>query len=306
MDVAVTGEVYRTPDERFQGLQGYPFEPHYADLDGLRMHFVDEGPASGDPVLLLHGEPTWSYLYRKVIPVLAGHPDTRVLAPDYFGFGRSDKPTHRGFYSYDRHVWSMAELVKVLDLSRLTIVVQDWGGPIGLRLAVEDPGRVARLVVLNTGLFVPNPERPPGEGFMRWRNFAERAGLELPIGFVIQSATASEPSAEVLRGYEAPFPVPESKTGAATFPLLVPLSPADPGAAEMLRTREALGSWDKPALVYFGDSDPVFRPHAARAMAAMIPTAGEPEFLEGAAHFLQEDRGEEIARRVVRFLDETV
>jgi haloalkane dehalogenase len=198
-------EAYRTPDERFENLAGYDFEPHYLDQDGLRMHYVDEG--TGDPVLLLHGEPTWAYLYRRMIPILRDR--ARVLAPDYFGFGRSDKPTARDFYTYDRHTGSMAEFVRRLDLQDLTLVVQDWGGPIGLRFAAENPGRVARLVIMNTALFVPEG-KPPGEGFMRWRNFAERVGLDLPIGLVIQSATVTEVSAEVLEGYTAPFPIPES------------------------------------------------------------------------------------------------
>lgn len=297
-------DVYRTPDERFDDLSGFPFEPHYAELDSLRMHYLDEGdPAAPDTVLLLHGEPTWSYLYRKMIPLLAGHRSTRAVAPDLFGFGRSDKPTNRDFYTYDRHCASIVEFVKILDLSGITLALQDWGGPIGLRFAVENPERVARLVVLNTGLFVS--DRPPGEGFMRWRDFAERTGLDLPIGVVIQSATATDVPPDIIAGYEAPFPEREAKTGAAMFPLLVPLSTTDPGAKEMMATKEALQSWDKPALVYFSDSDPVFRPHVAEAMAQLIPTAGQPEFLEGASHFLQEDKGEDIARRIIRFLDET-
>ncbi len=290
--------VYRTPDERFEGLAGYDFDPRYAEFDGLRMHFVDEG--SGRPVLLLHGEPTWAYLYRKMIPILAE--GARVIAPDYFGFGRSDKPTGRDFYTYDRHTRSISDLAERLDLRGLTLVVQDWGGPIGLRFAVEHPERVAALVVLNTGLFVPTG-RPPGEGFMRWRNFAERVGVEMPIGLVIQSATVTDLSPDVLAGYEAPFPGPEAKVGAAMFPLIVPLQPGDPGADEMARTRDAMATWDRPALVLFGDSDPVFSPKAAGRMADLIPTAGEPEILEGAGHFLQEDKGEDVANRIERFLD---
>jgi haloalkane dehalogenase len=291
-------DVYRTPDERFANLPGYDYEPHYLDVEGLRMHYADEG--EGDPVVLFHGEPTWAYLYRKMIPILTER--TRVVAPDYFGFGRSDKPTDRAFYTFDRHVASVGRLLQQLDLSRITVVVQDWGGPIGLRFAVENPERVARLVVLNTGLFSPS-ERWPTPGFMNWRNFAERVGLDLPVGLVIQSATSSEVPPEVLAAYEAPFPVREAKTGAAMFPLLVPISAEDPGAQPMLETREALARWDKPALIYFSDSDPVFPPGAATAMARLIPTAGEPEILSGASHFLQEDKGEEIARRILRFLE---
>jgi haloalkane dehalogenase len=293
-------EAYRTPDARFERLPGYELEPRYATVDGLRMHYVDEG--AGAPVLLLHGEPTWAYLYRKVIPGLVGV--ARTVAPDLFGFGRSDKPTDRAFYTYERHVASVTAFVRRLDLTEITLVVHDWGGPIGLRFAVENPERVARLVVLNTGVYSVSDQWPT-PGFMNWRAFAEKTGLDLPVGVVVQSATVTELSPEVVAAYDAPFPTPESRTGAAMFPLLVPIAPGDPGMAEMLRTRQLLGRWDKPALVFFSDSDPVFPPGAARAMARMIPTAGEPEILTGAAHFLQEDRGEAVAERVARFLAET-
>jgi haloalkane dehalogenase len=293
-------EAYRTPDDRFDGLPGFDLDPRYVEIDGLRMHHVDEG--AGDPVLLLHGEPTWAYLYRKVIAGLAGR--ARTVAPDLFGFGRSDKPTDRAFYTYERHVDSLTSFVRRLDLDAITLVVHDWGGPIGLRFAVENPERVARLVVLNTGVFSVS-DRWPTPGFLNWRAFAEKVGLELPVGFIVQSATLSDLPPEVVAAYDAPFPTPESRTGAAMFPLLVPIAEADPGAAEMLRTRELLGRWDKPALVCFSDSDPVFPSGAAKAVARMIPTAGEPEILTGAAHFLQEDRGEAVAERIARFLDES-
>jgi haloalkane dehalogenase len=292
--------VYRTPEGRFSELPGFPFEPHFVEVEGLRMHFVDEG--QGDPVLLLHGEPTWSFLYRKIIGPLSAR--TRVVAPDLPGFGRSDKPTDRAFYTYDRHVEAFTAFVRTVDLSRITLVVHDWGGPIGLRFAAENRGRVARLVVLNTGLYSPSP-RWPTPGFLQWRQFADRVGLELPVGKIVQSASLTELPPEVIAAYDAPFPVPDSKAGAAMFPLLVPLAPDDPGAAEMIRVREALATWDRPALVLFGDSDPVFPQGVAKAMARLLPTAGEPEILVGAAHFVQEDRGEEIAARIARFLDES-
>jgi haloalkane dehalogenase len=292
--------VYRTPEERFANLPGFPFEPHYETFDGVRMHFVDEG--KGEPVLLLHGEPTWSFLYRKMIPILAGR--ARVVAPDYFGFGRSDKPTERAFYTFDRHVDSVTSAVERLDLVGITVVMQDWGGPIGLRFAVEHPERVARLVVLNTGLVRPS-DRWPTPAFLRWRDFAERTGLELPVSRILQGSTMSDLTDGVLAGYEAPFPVPQSRIGAAMFPLLVPLYEGDPGMAEMVAVGDALGRWDKPALIYFSDSDPIYPPEVAHSLAKLIPTAGEPEFVSGAGHFLQEDKGDEIARRIVRFLDET-
>jgi haloalkane dehalogenase len=293
--------VHRTPDERFAGLPDFAFEPRYLEVDGLRMHYVDHGV--GRTVLLLHGEPTWSFLYRKLIPILADG-GLRAVTPDLFGFGRSDKPTDPAFYSYDRHVASLTEFVNRLDLSRITLVVHDWGGPIGLHVAVEHPDRFARLVVLNTGLYSPS-ERWPTPAFVEWRTFAERTGLELPVGLVVRAGCLHQPPPEVIAAYDAPFDTPESKTGASMFPLMVPLSATDPGAAEMHAVRDALRSWNKPALVLFGDSDPVFPPGAASAMARLIPTVRKPEIIEGAAHFVQEDRGEQIAERILEFVRRT-
>jgi haloalkane dehalogenase len=288
-------DLYRTPDERFEGLPGYDFEPHWLDVDGLRMHYVDEG--QGDPVVCFHGEPTWAYLYRKMLPPLteAGH---RVVCPDYAGFGRSDKPTDRRWYSYDRHVELVSALFAPLELSDATVVVQDWGGPVGLRWAVENPERVARLVILNTGLFTGRVSK----GFMAWRDFAQR-NPDLPIGFIIQGATAAQLPDEVLAGYEAPFPDAESKAGAAQFPLLVPTGPDQEGVAAMRAVIDELSRWDKPALVAFSDSDPVFPfPRAGQVFCDLIPSAGEQVRIEAAAHFLQEDRGEVIAEEIVRFI----
>jgi haloalkane dehalogenase len=285
-------EVFRTPDERFAGLPGYGFEPHWHDADGLRLHYVDEG--AGDPVVCFHGEPTWAFLYRKLVPPLVdgGH---RVICPDYAGFGRSDKPTDRRWYSYDRHVELMADLLGALDLSGATVVVQDWGGPIGLRWAVENADRVARLVILNTGLFTGRVSK----GFMAWRDFAEK-NPDLPVGFVIQGATTTDLSDEVVAAYEAPFPNAESKAGAAQFPLIVPTSDEDAGAAEMRAVSDELSRWDKPALVAFSDSDPVFPyPRSGQVFCDLIPGAGEQVPIEGAAHFLQEDRGEQIAAAIL-------
>ncbi|HEY1275778.1 MAG TPA: haloalkane dehalogenase [Thermoleophilaceae bacterium] len=287
-------DVFRTPDERFENLPGYDFEPHWFDADGLRLHYVDHG--GGVPVICFHGEPTWAYLYRRLVPPLAeaGH---RVICPDYAGFGRSDKPTERGWYSYDRHVELVSALLASLDLRDATVVVQDWGGPIGLRWAVENAERVARLVILNTGLFTGRVSK----GFMAWRDFAER-NPDLPVGFVIQGATTTELPDEVVAAYEAPFPNAESKAGAAQFPLLVPTSDEMAGAAEMREVSAELSRWDKPALVAFSDSDPVFPyPRAGEVLCDLIPGAGEQVRIEGAAHFLQEDRGERIAEEIVRF-----
>jgi haloalkane dehalogenase len=287
-------EVFRTPDERFEGLPGYDFEPHWFDADGLRLHYVDEG--EGDPVVCFHGEPTWAFLYRKMLPPLV-EGGNQVICPDYAGFGRSDKPTDRRWYTYDRHVELMSDLLGSLDLREATVVVQDWGGPIGLRWAVANPDRVARLVILNTGLFTGRVSK----GFMAWRDFAER-NPDLPVGFVVGGATATDLPDEVVAGYEAPFPNAESKAGAAQFPLIVPTSDADTGAAEMRAVSDELSRWDKPALVAFSDSDPVFPfPRAGQVFCDLIPGAGEQVKIEGAAHFLQEDRGEQIADAILSF-----
>jgi len=288
-------ELFRTPDERFAALPGYDFEPRWHDAGGLRMHYVDEG--AGDPVVCFHGEPTWAYLYRKMLPPLTSA-GLRVVCPDYAGFGRSDKPTDRRWYSYDRHVEYIAGLLAALDLRDATVVVHDWGGPIGLRWAVANAERVARLVILNTGLFSGRVSK----GFMAWRDFAER-NPDLPVGFVLQGATATELPDEVVAAYEAPFPTPESKAGAAQFPLLVPISDEQPGATEMRVVTDELWRWDKPALVAFSDEDPVFPyPRAGERFATLIPSAGKQVRIEGAAHFLQEDRGERIAELVLEFV----
>ncbi|MEX0993333.1 MAG: haloalkane dehalogenase [Solirubrobacterales bacterium] len=289
-------EVFRTPDERFEALPGYDFEPHYAEVEGLRLHRLDEG--SGDPIVCFHGEPTWSFLYRKMIPPLVegGH---RVIVPDYPGFGRSDKPTDLGWYTYERHVEYVTKLLEPLDLHSASVVVQDWGGPIGLRWAVENADRVGRLVILNTGLFTARTK--PSEAFLAWRSFAE-SNPDLPIGFVIQSATATELPQELIDAYEAPWPNVESKAGTAQFPLLVPLTPDDPGAKEMTDIAARLANWEKPALVCFSDSDPIFTPKAGQRFVDAIPGAEELRVIEGAAHFLQEDKGEQIAGEINAFL----
>lgn len=291
-------DAYRTPDACFDDLPGYGFEPRYVEQDGLRLHYLDEG--AGPPVLLLHGEPTWSYLYRKVIPELV--PGARAIAPDFLGFGRSDKPLALEDYSYERHTDSIHRLVEELDLSDLTIVVQDWGGPIGLRVAVERPERVARLVVLNTGI---DAGRPPSEEWLRFRAFVRRHGAELVPGRLVRISCVQPLADEVEEAYSAPWPVPESKAGVLAFPELVPTEPEHPSTEPMLRVREALAGWQKPALVLFSDSDPIFTPRVAERIAAHIPGAREPEIVAGAGHFLQEDKGAEVGARIARFVAET-
>lgn len=288
---------YRTPDERFESLPGWAYEPRYVEQDGLRMHYVDEG--SGAPVLLLHGEPTWAYLYRRMIPTLAR--TARVVAPDYFGFGRSDKPTRVEDYSYDFHYGSLERFVDEIGLRSATIVVHDWSGPIGLRLAVERPDCVSRLVILNTGV---GAGRAPSPEWLRFREFVRRVGSDLVPGQLVRISCLTDPGDEVIEAYNAPFPTPESKAGVLAFPELVPTEMDHPNAAKMLEVRSALTRWERPALVLFSDSDPIFSPQAAERMAALVPGAGPAEIVEGAAHFLQEEKGEQIAERIVRFLGE--
>ena len=291
-------DVFRTPDERFAGLPDYAFDTSYVEQDGLRMHYLDEG--SGDPVLLLHGEPSWAFLYRKMIPTIAGV--ARVVAPDYFGFGRSDKPTNVEAYSYDFHYGSVERLAVDLDLRDATVVVQDWGGPVGLRLAVEHPERVSRLVILNTGI---GAGRAPSPEWLRFREFMRRVGADLVPGQLVRLSCVTDPGDDVIEGYNAPFPTPESKAGVLAFPELVPTEVDHPSAAKMIEVRAALETWDRPALVLFSDSDPIFSTAAAEHMASRIPGAGPAETVVGAGHFLQEEKGEEIADRIVGFLAET-
>jgi haloalkane dehalogenase len=286
---------YRTPDQRFADLPGFPFRPRYVEQDGMRMHYVDEG--DGDPVLLLHGEPTWSFLYRRVIPQLT--PVARCIAPDYFGFGRSDKPLDRGWYTYDSQCASIARLVEQLDLRGVTIVVQDWGGPIGFRVAVENRDRVARLVVMDTGIY---SGRPPSETWLRFRELVRRTGGEFLAGQLVRATCTTDLPDDVVAAYDAPFPTAESKTGVLMFPELVPDSPDHPSAQPMLNVREALRQWERPALVFFGDSDAIFSPRVAERLAELIPGAELQPPVAGAGHFLQEDAGEEVGQRIAAWL----
>jgi haloalkane dehalogenase len=288
-------DAFRTPDERFADLPGYDFAPHYVEQDGLRMHYVDEG--GGDPVLLLHGEPTWAYLYRKAIPEITRV--ARCIAPDYFGFGRSDKPVEREWYSYDTHFASLERFVGELDLREVTVVMQDWGGPLGMRLAVERPDRITRLVVMNTGIF---SGRPPSDTWLRFRDLVRRTGTDFQPGQLVRITCTSDLPDGVVAAYDAPFPAPESKTGVLMFPEQVPTEPDHPSAQTMIEVREKLRSWDRPALVFFGDSDPVFSPRVAERLAELIPGAELQEPIVGAGHFLQEDAGEEVGRRIAAWL----
>jgi haloalkane dehalogenase len=288
-------DAFRTPDERFEGLPECPFAPHYRELDGLRLAHIDEG--EGEPVVFVHGEPTWSYLWRKLIPPVidAGY---RCIAPDHAGFGRSDKPTDLGWYSYDRHCELFAELLEHLDLRAATVVVHDWGGPIGLRAAIEQPDRVARMVIMDTGLFTG--EQPMSDAWKAFRDFVERTE-DLPVGFLVKGATARGMSDDVQAAYEAPFPAPDSKAGARAFPLMLPTSPDMPGAAAGKRVLEALRTDARPKLCLWADSDPIIPFKVGERFAAAV-NADPPEKIENASHFLQEDAGEQIGTRIASWL----
>jgi haloalkane dehalogenase len=259
------------------------------DVDGLRLHYEDDG--DGAPILLLHGEPTWSYLWRKVVPQLPG----RKIAPDLIGFGRSDKPEDVGWYSYDRHVESIARLVETLDLRELTLVVHDWGGPIGLRVAVEHEERIARLAILNTAI---GGGRAPSETWLRFRGMVRDAGGALDVGRLVAAGTAQGLSDDDRAAYDACFPTPASKAGVLAFPELVPTEPEHPNTAPMNRVAEALRSWHKPALVVWGAEDRVLPPSFAQSLVERIPGARGPVLIEGASHFLQEDRPDEVAEAI--------
>jgi haloalkane dehalogenase len=294
----------RTPDGRFENLRGYPYEPNYVEVpDGeggfLRIHYVDEGPRDAEPVLLMHGEPSWSYLYRKMIPIIveAGY---RAVAQDLPGFGRSDKPAGRNDYTYQRHVDWMQAWLNAMDMNSITLVCQDWGGLIGLRLVADNPDRFARVVAANTGL--PTGDNPVTEAFLNWRKFSQETP-EFDAGFILQGATQTELSDEVLAAYRAPFPNDSYKEGARIFPSLVPISPDDPAAPANRKAWEVLSAFEKPFLTAFSDHDPVTA-GGDKILQKLIPGAkGQAHTtIQGGGHFLQEDCGEEFARVVVGFI----
>ena len=301
-------DVLRTPDERFEGLAGYPFEPHHVEIDDgdggrLRVHHVDEGPADGPVVLLLHGEPSWSYLYRTMIPVLVDA-GLRAVAPDLVGFGRSDKPARREDYTYQRHVdWLRRTVFDELDLRDVTLVCQDWGGLLGLRLVAEHPERFAAVVAANT--FLPTGEAAPNEAFLSWQRFSQEVP-EMPIGTIVQGATVTELPPEVVAAYDAPFPDETYKEGARQFPVLVPTTPDDPGAVVNREAWLSLERFDRPFLTAFSDQDPVTKGADAVLQRRIPGAAGQPHTtLAGGGHFLQEDVGPELARLVVDLVART-
>ncbi len=300
-------EFLRTPDDRFDGLANYPFLPRYTDVpDGeggaLRLHYVDEGPQTAAPILCMHGEPTWSYLYRHMIPIFAaaGH---RVLAPDLIGFGKSDKPTQRSDYSYQAHVDWMTAWLTTLDLTGITLVCQDWGGLIGLRLVAAMPDRFDRVVTANTAL--PTGDHPMGEAFKSWRSFSQEVPV-FPSGRIVYGGTVKKIDDAAVAAYDAPFPDESYKAGARQFPMLVPDSPTDPAAEPNRAAWAALRTFDKPWLTAFGAEDKVMA-GVDKVFQKLIPgAAGQPHTtLPDAGHFLQEDVGPELSQIVLDFIDAT-
>lgn len=312
-------DLLRTPDERFEGLEGYDFTPHYAEVPvdplvgtdpvggggtaTLRMHYLDERPvatADAEVVLCLHGEPSWSYLYRSMVPVLVDA-GLRVVAPDLVGFGRSDKPAHRSDYTYERHVgWLSALVFDRLDLSGITLVCQDWGGLLGLRLVAAAPQRFARVVAANT--FLPTGERELPEAFRRWRQFSQEVE-DFDVGAIVAAGTLEGLSPAARAAYDAPFPSDAYKEGARQFPTLVPDGPGAPSAAENRAAWEVLRTFDRPFLTAFSDGDPITAGSDRYLRDAIPGASGQPHtVIEGGGHFLQEDRGPQLARVVAGFI----
>ncbi|HVU61482.1 MAG TPA: haloalkane dehalogenase [Mycobacteriales bacterium] len=298
-------EAVRTPDEQFVGLPGYDFAPHYADIpsgDGgtLRMHYLDEGPSDGPVVLLMHGEPSWCFLYRKMIPILVAR-GFRCIAPDLIGFGRSDKPVERDDYTYARHVeWVRSLVVDHLGLTDATFFGQDWGGLVGLRVVAENETRFARVAIGNTGL--PTGDARITEAFLNWRKFSQETP-NFDIGFIVSSAVVNPLPQEVLDAYNAPFPDDTYKAGARVFPTLVPITPDDPASAANRAAWEVFAKWEKPMIMLFSDSDPVTKGSDRLFLEKVPGTKGQAhKTIEQAGHFLQEDKGEELATAVADFI----
>lgn len=301
-------QTVRTPDERFANLPDFPFAAHYVEIDDgeggtLRLHHLDEGPADAAPVLLMHGEPSWCFLYRHMIPALvaAGH---RVVAPDLVGFGRSDKPTEQSDHNYARHVdWMRQALFDQLDLHDITFFGQDWGGLIGLRLVAADPDRYARIAIGNTGL--PTGHGPASEAFLAWQRFSQETD-HFPVANIINGGCTTDLSPEVIAAYDAPFPDDSYKAGARVFPALVPTSPQDPATPDQEAAWKVLERFEKPFLLCFSDADPITKGGDAPFLAKVPGAQNQPHTtIEGGGHFLQEDRGPELARVLVDFIAAT-
>ena len=287
-------KILKTDSKRFEFIKDFPYKENYVDFNGMKMHYIDEG--SGETILALHGEPSWSYLYRKFIPVLNSH---RFIAPDLIGFGKSDKIVGWKNYSFELHFESLVNLIEKLELNDITLIVQDWGGLLGLSLLGEYPEKFKRVVVLNT--FLPTGETLP----FKLRLFRKIMGLfpSFPVGMTMQKATFNKLSKHIIKAYEAPFPNKKHKDGAYAFPQLLPNKPTDQGVTRMKKAKEVLSKWTKPALVMFSDKDEVMSA-LHDSMRDLIPVSKQYEkiVIKDAGHFLQEEKGEEIAIFIDQFI----
>jgi len=298
-------ELLRTPDDRFENLPGYPFKPSYLTINdrsedvGIRIHYIDEGDSGAQPVLMLHGEPSWSFLYRKMVSPFT-RAGFRVVAPDLPGFGKSDKPAMRTDYSYARHVAWMQDWLQAMDLKNIILICQDWGGLIGLRLVAAEPQRFARVVTSNTML--PTGDHSPGDAFMKWQRYSQQAPV-FPTGQIVHKGTVAGLSEAEIAAYDAPFPDESYKEGARQFPTLVPTTPDDPESQANRDAWKTLMGFEKPWLCAFGDSDPITGA-AAPVIQKLIPGCqGQPHTtLSGGGHFIQEDCGNELSLVVLKWL----
>ena len=292
-------QILRTPNECFSNLKDYNFTPNYVQIDNLRMHYLDEGTPSGEVILLMHGEPTWSYLYRKIIPILSRE-GYRVIAPDLIGFGKSDKPSELSDYSYKNHVQWITKFMQILNLENITLFCQDWGGLIGLRVAAENEERFAGIIASNTGL--PTGDQPPSEAFKQWQEFSQTIPI-FPTGNIVSGGSFSPLSVEEIAAYDAPFPEEKYKAGSRIFPNLVPTQPNDPASEDNRKAWMKLMNWQKPFLTCFSDSDPITK-GGDMVLQGIIPgTKGQPHTtVEKAGHFLQEDKPEELAKIILDFI----
>ncbi|MFX1234144.1 MAG: haloalkane dehalogenase [Promethearchaeota archaeon] len=292
-------KLMRTPEERFQEITDFPFEARYLEIDGIRIHFIDEGSKDKDCILLMHGEPSWSYLYRHMIPILikAGY---RTIAPDLVGFGRSDKPSEQSDHTYHKHVEWMTKWVKVLNLKDITLFCQDWGSLIGLRVAIENQERFSRIVLSNGGL--PTGEQKTNDAIMQWREFS-RTSPKFDIKSIMQSGTISKLSKETLKGYNAPFPDDSYKAGPRIMPSLIPISKTDPEHGANKKAIEQYRKWEKPFLTAFSDSDPISK-GVDKFWQKIVPGAKAQDHvtIKNASHFVQEDKGPELADVIINFI----
>jgi len=292
-------KLLNTPEERFKNLPDFPFEPHFIDVDGINIHYLDEGTSQTETILLMHGEPSWCFLYRHMIPILVkgGY---RILAPDLVGFGRSDKPTEQADHTYKKHVEWMTKWLKLLDINNITLFCQDWGSLIGLRVAIENQERFSRIVLSNGGL--PTGEQRMTEAFLNWREFSRTAD-KFYVGRIIQGATTTKFSRDVLKAYEAPFPDDSFKAGARILPSLVPISKDDPEHETNKKAIEQFTKWEKPFLTAFSDGDPVTR-GGDRFWQENVPGAKGQKHttIKNAGHFVQEDKGPELANLIIEFI----